>query len=149
MRKLSLILFAAIAGCAALPVCAEESAPATAPPAASAPAPVPDSKPASSVAPAPATERESAPVSAAEQKTLAAAHDGSKPFKPPQDFRPRKKGGQTLYCKSETVLGSRFPKELCMTEDQLRQYALDAAAMRRELGQHQAMCTGAAGCGSN
>jgi hypothetical protein len=43
-------------------------------------------------------------------------------FKPPQGFRPKILERRTVYCKEMVVLGSRFPKEECMTAAQLKDH---------------------------
>jgi hypothetical protein len=158
MRKLTLIVFATAAASASLSAFAEEPATTPAQAATSTPATAPASKPVTTVAPTPAAttpaatpvaERESAAVSPPDQKTLAATTDGGKPFKPPMGFRLKIKGGQSLYCKETTPLGTRFAEETCMTMDQLKDFMARADIMRQDMTQHQAICSAAAGCASN
>ena len=44
-----------------------------------------------------------------------------KPFTPPPGFRERKRGEVTVYCRREEPNGTRFRKEVCYDEAQLRQ----------------------------
>lgn len=67
-------------------------------------------------------------------------------FEPPPGFRSRKRGELVLYCRKETVLGSRFAAEKCYDEEGIR------AIKRAEVEQKEALermraCTGA--CSTN
>lgn len=138
MRKLTMIMFAALAAAAALATFADEPATTPAPAATSVPATTPDSKPAAATT-----------ATAPEQKTLAAADDAAKPITPPPGFKVKKKAGQILYCRETTPIGTRFSQETCMNEDQLKEFIQQAAAMQQDLYQHQSICAGAAACASN
>ena len=70
-----------------------------------------------------------------------------KPFKPPQGYRPKRVNGDQVYCTKVVVLGSRFPKEDCRTEAQLRDLAAQKEAMRGEMDQKNKVCSGAGACG--
>src|SRR5262245_41594810 len=85
--------------------------------------PAPDAKTEAAAAPAPATPADKA---AAKETTTAsiATEDEPKPFKPPPGYRPKRINGEQVYCAKLVVLGSRFPKEDCRTEEDLRQLAL-------------------------
>lgn len=52
--------------------------------------------------------------------TEGAADDG-KPFKVPAGYRAKTVEGKQMYCTKVVVLGSRFGKESCRTEAQLRE----------------------------
>jgi hypothetical protein len=55
-----------------------------------------------------------------------------------------------VYCAKIVVLGSRFPKEDCRTEYDLRQLALRKQEMRRDVDASRAICASANGaCGQN
>jgi hypothetical protein len=41
-------------------------------------------------------------------------------FEPPPGFRPRKRGGHTVYCRREEPKGTRFPAEVCYDEKGIR-----------------------------
>jgi hypothetical protein len=72
-----------------------------------------------------------------------------KPFKPPQGYRPKRVNGEQVYCTKVVVLGSRFPKEDCRTEGQLRDIEAQKASMRTEMDQIKHVCSSSAGCASN
>jgi len=58
--------------------------------------------------------------------------------------------GDQVYCTKVVVLGSRFPKEDCRTEAQLRDMEAQKASMRTEMGQKGAVCASSNGaCGAN
>ena len=40
-------------------------------------------------------------------------------------YKPEKRHGETIYCRSEMVLGTRFPSKVCGTADQLDQITND------------------------
>jgi hypothetical protein len=87
------------------------------------------------------TATETAPA-----ETTAKAIEEDKPFKPPQGYRPKRVNGAQVYCTKIVVLGSRFPKEDCRTESELRQMELAKASGRAEMDQIKHVCTSAAGC---
>ena len=70
-------------------------------------------------------------------------------FKPPTGYRPKRVNGEQVYCTKVVVLGSRFPKEDCRTEAQLRDIEAQKASMRSEIDQIKHVCASAAGCASN
>lgn len=72
-----------------------------------------------------------------------------KPFKPPQGYRPKRVNGEQVYCTKVVVLGSRFPKEDCRTESQLRDIEAQKASMRTEMDQIKHVCASSAGCANN
>jgi hypothetical protein len=72
-----------------------------------------------------------------------------KPFKPPQGYRPKRVNGEQVYCTKVVVLGSRFPKEDCRTEAQLRDIEAQKASMRTEMDQIKHVCASSAGCANN
>ena len=67
-----------------------------------------------------ATESTAADASATEESTAAEEKDDDKPFKVPPGYRSKTIGGKQMYCKSVVTSGSRFGKEQCRTEAQLR-----------------------------
>lgn len=64
-----------------------------------------------------------------------------------QGYKPKQKGDSILYCKSETTLGSRFPKTVCMTGVQIKTMIQDSkdetAIMTRNMGNSSQACGGA------
>jgi hypothetical protein len=135
MRACYLILLAGLAGCTSQPQVADVKEPAPAP--------------AAAAAPAPATASEPAPAGNQSAQTAVATEDSGK-FRIPSGYKPRKKdGGETVYCKKETFLGTRFPTEVCMTLAQLREVEERNTLMRTDLDRAQRVCGGAAGCAAN
>ena len=56
-------------------------------------------------------------------------------FKPPAGYRPKRVDGEQVWCQKTVVLGSKFPKEDCRTEAQLRDMIRSRQSMREELDQ--------------
>lgn len=126
MRILCLIALAALSGCASQPETAsmsETPAPAAAPVAAPAPA------------------------AAASAEAAAEASDSDE-YKPPVGYKRKVENGQVIYCTKVTVLGSRFPKDDCRTQQQLRDMELQNAINRTNVEQSRRVCSSAAGCGN-
>jgi hypothetical protein len=135
MRACYLILLAGLAGCTSQPQVADVKEPAsTSAPAATAVA-----------APAPATASE--PAAATSQ--TAAVEEKSDKVRIPSGYKARKKDNETVYCKKETILGSRFPTDVCLTLAQLRELQERSTLMRTDVDRAQRVCGGAAGCASN
>jgi hypothetical protein len=132
MRILLLLALATLAGCSSTPAdpVSEQAAP-TAAPAAPAAAPAAPAPAASAVSPAPA----------------AAAEEGE--FRPPAGYKARVENGSKVYCRKTTVLGSRFAKDVCMTEAQLRDFESSNEGMRQNKDQTSRMCAGGGACQSN
>jgi len=98
-----------------------------------------------------AADKPAAPAqaNATEAATKAAVED-DKPFKPPTGYRAKRVNGNDVYCTKVVVLGSRFPKEDCRTEAQLRDLEAQKASMRGEMEQRNKVCASANGaCGAN
>jgi hypothetical protein len=70
-----------------------------------------------------------------------------KKFKPPAGYKPKRVNGEQVWCQKVVILGSKFPKEDCRTEAQLREIARSRSSMREDLGRGRA-CTGG-GCSVN
>src|SRR4051794_4622863 len=88
-----------------------------------------------------AADQPAAPAQAnATEATTKAAVDSDKPFKPPTGYRAKRVNGNEVYCTKVVVLGSRFPKEDCRTEEQLRDLEAQKASIRAEMGQKNAVC---------
>lgn len=68
-------------------------------------------------------------------------------FKPLPGYRPRRVDGQQVWCQKTVVLGSKFPKEDCRTEAQMRELIRSRQSMREDLGQRRP-CAGG-GCNQN
>ena len=116
----------------------EPSAPATQPAAS-------EAKPAEPAAPAtPTATSETATAS-----TAAVAADDNKPLRPPQGYRPKRVNGQQVWCAKQVVLGSKFPKEDCRNEAELRELIRTRESMRTDMEQRLRTCTSQAGCSWN
>jgi hypothetical protein len=97
-----------------------------------------------------ATETEPAAEQAAatEQPAEPAADQAdTKPFKIPPGYRSKRVNGKTIYCSSTVVSGSRFGKEKCRTEQQLREIARQREAATQPQP-NQPACSGAV-CNKN
>ena len=126
MRWTWVVAVAVLGGCASQP---QTSAP---------PAPVA----AAEAAPAPAAEAtaSSKPVEQVQTSQAAAAA-----FKPPSGYKQKKLGANTVYCKKDTLLGSRFPTEFCFTEDELKEIERRGEDMRLNKQKQSQVCAGG-GC---
>jgi hypothetical protein len=84
-----------------------------------------------------------------EATQAAASSSAEGGFNIPPGYRKRPDKGPDVYCAKMVVLGSRFPKEDCRTEQQLRDLEEQKAAMRGEMGQRMGVCASANPCSSN
>jgi hypothetical protein len=89
----------------------------------------------------------SAAQPAASETTAKADTKEEKRFKPPAGYKPKRVNGEQVWCQKTVILGSKFPKEDCRTEAQLRDMVRSRAAMREDLGRGRA-CSGG-GCSVN
>jgi hypothetical protein len=90
-------------------------------------------EPAAAPAAAPAVGAQPAGTPAA---PVAAVHE----FKPPPGYKTRKRGDETVYCRSRAVLGTRLKSEECHTQAELD--AIDKAmrASQEDMQQRARMC---------
>ncbi|MDH4311163.1 MAG: hypothetical protein OEY13_06685 [Gammaproteobacteria bacterium] len=51
----------------------------------------------------------------------------------PYGYKARELGGETVYCRKSTPLGSRFPTEVCMTAAQYEESVRQRDGLRQEL----------------
>jgi hypothetical protein len=93
-----------------------------------------------------AADQPAAPAQANATEATKAADD--KPFKPPTGYRAKRVNGNQVYCTKVVVLGSRFPKEDCRTEAQLRDLEAQKESMRGEMDQRNKVCSGQGACGA-
>lgn len=77
-----------------------------------------------------------------------AAAEPNAVFQPPPGYKRRPDMGENIYCTKITVLGSRFPKDDCRSEAELRDLEMQRASGRAEMEQRRGVCTSAAGCAS-
>jgi len=75
------------------------------------------------------------------ETTAKADTSDDRPFKPPAGYKPKRIDGRQVWCQKTVILGSKFPKEDCRTEAQLREIARSRASMREDLGRGRS-CTG-------
>ena len=68
-------------------------------------------------------------------------------FKPLPGYRPKRVDGAQVWCQKTVVLGSKFAKEYCVTETQMRDMIRSRQSMREDLGQRRP-CAGG-GCITN
>jgi hypothetical protein len=89
------------------------------------------------------------PQDAGSAAELKAAVPGDKKaeFKPPLGYKAKIVGWDILYCRKMVVTGSRFPKEVCMTETQLKEHLVRNDEMRRDMDKATRTCTTAGACG--
>ena len=67
----------------------------------------------------------------------------------PPGFKPMKRGKFTLYCRKETVMGTRLPAMKCYDEDGIRQMAQSLREEREKIDQMRRICGQQAACGAN
>ena len=60
----------------------------------------------------------------------------------PYGYKVVVKDGQEMYCRKETILGSRFPQTICLNEDGLRELDARGESVRRNLDRSSATCVG-------
>ena len=72
------------------------------------------------------------------ETTAKAETSDDRPFKPPAGYKSKRIDGRQVWCTKTVILGSKFPKEDCRTEAQLREIIRSRASMREELGRGRA-----------
>jgi cytoskeletal protein RodZ len=84
----------------------------------------------------PATEQATETTEQAEQTEQTTAATATmqedKPFKIPAGYREKRVNGKVVYCSSRVVSGSRFGKDTCRSEEQLRAIERQKEAARSE-----------------
>jgi hypothetical protein len=88
----------------------------------------------------------SAPAAAPSPAAQPAAKASNVPFDLPPGFKPTRISGELFYCRKMVVLGSRFPKQLCLNEDQLKEHIARNEAMKRNKDEVSRLCTTKEGC---
>jgi hypothetical protein len=89
-----------------------------------------------------------AATAAADTATIAKAADDDALHLPP-GFKPKKRGKYMLYCRKETVMGTRFPVEKCYDEAGIRELIRAQIENQEQLDQMRRICSTAGACGSN
>ncbi len=100
-----------------------------------------------------------APAHAEDEVKPAAATDAAapapkakaddKPFTPPPGWREKKRGQYTVYCRKQSVQGTRLPKEVCYDEEGIRAMLAAQREDREKVDQMRRVCGSQAACGGN
>jgi hypothetical protein len=72
-----------------------------------------------------------------------------RPFEPPPGFRRKQRGKYVVYCRKDTVMGTRLPAEVCYDEDGIRAMLQAQREDREMVEQHRRICSSQATCGAN
>lgn len=70
-----------------------------------------------------------------------------KEFNPPLGYKAKIVDWEILYCRKMVITGSRFSKEVCMTETQLREHMTNNDEMRRDVNRVTRTCASVEACG--
>ena len=107
--------------------------------------------PAESAAAATAAPAEDEPTDAkpADAAASAVANDEDDNFVLPPGFKPMKRGKYTLYCRKESVMGTRLPAQKCYDEDGIRQLVQSLREEREKIDQMRRICGQHGACGAN
>jgi hypothetical protein len=98
----------------------------------------------------PTKPAEQATAATSDTQTAATAkEDKTTPLRPPAGYRPKRVNGQQVWCAKLVVLGSRFPKQDCRNESELRELIRTRESMRTDMEQRTRVCGSAGGCSSN
>jgi hypothetical protein len=97
------------------------------------------------------------PTKPAEQATAATSAtqpateklDTIRALRPPAGYRPKRVNGEQVWCAKLVVLGSKFPKEDCRNEAELRELIRTRESMRTDMEQRTRVCASAGGCAMN
>jgi len=65
----------------------------------------------------------------------------------PSGYRLEKRGGKELFCRSETLVGSRFPTKTCFTRAQLEEIASRTDSAMDAMERGTSVCAGGEMCG--
>lgn len=70
-------------------------------------------------------------------------------FRVPAGYRAKKRGQKTVYCRKDTEHGTRFTRERCYDEEQLRARELAREQEKATLEQSRRVCATPENCASN
>jgi hypothetical protein len=70
-------------------------------------------------------------------------------FVPPEGWRPKKRGKFTVYCRRQTEMGTRLPKEVCYDEVGIQAMLAAQRDDREKVDQLRRICSSQGHCGSN
>lgn len=108
----------------------------------------PATQPAATATETKPAEQATTTTDTATAQTAAAAESKNIPLRPPAGYRPKRINGQQVWCAKQVVLGSRFPKEDCRNEAELRELIRIRESMRTDMEQRLRTCTSDnGGCG--
>jgi len=98
-----------------------------------------------------ATTVSTSPASPAAAATAAPATAGDAAaseteFRAPAGYDTKTRGGKTVYCRSQTPVGTRFPTEYCFTQADLERMERNKRSMQDDVEQRTRMCSSGAGC---
>jgi len=87
---------------------------------------------------------------ASESKPAAAAESRAIPIEArlPPGFKVKKRGKFTLYCRTDTPLGTRLKSETCYDEAQMRDYLVALEENKRDIDRIRSTCTNQCACGN-
>lgn len=82
------------------------------------------------------------------------AEEGSEtaaaPFVPPAGYHRRIRNGKTVFCKTETPVGTRFSRQYCFTEEELERIEANRRNVQREVDRARRNCVAAGSyCGGD
>ena len=83
---------------------------------------------------------------APEQATTNATAAASEGYIAPAGYQKKVRGTKTVYCKSDTPVGTRFSKEYCYTQQDLERMEASRSNTAQEVDRARRTCTGG-GCG--
>ena len=66
----------------------------------------------------------------------------------PPGFKVKKRGKYTLYCKTDTPLGTRFKSETCYDENNMRAYMLALQENKNDVDRMRNICSNPCACGN-
>jgi uncharacterized protein YkwD len=124
------LLFVIATVCSNVPASATEPEQAVTTPAATA-ATAPAATPGTPSSPVAASAQSSQPAAAT--VTKADAGQETAVARVPSGYKAKEIGGETVYCRKSTPLGSRFPTEVCMTVAQYEESVRQRDGLRQEL----------------
>ena len=84
----------------------------------------------------------------ADKIPLEAAAEEDEEFKIPPGFHVKKRGEFTLYCRKQTVMGTRFPVEKCYDETGIREFLRAQREDQQKVDQMRRICSSVGSCGS-
>jgi hypothetical protein len=67
-------------------------------------------------------------------------------FRTPAGYKKKKKGDKTMYCRSQTPTGTRFPTEYCYTQAQLERVLKSKQGIQDDVAMRQRICTTNSAC---